>query len=60
MERRGRFGSAEGAVGAVVGLTPSGRLATEDDIAAGVAFLLSEDAAFINGVSLSIDGAMGM
>lgn len=60
MERLGLFGSVEEAVAAVVGLTPSGRLATEDDIAAGVAFLLSEDAAFINGVSLSIDGAMGM
>jgi NAD(P)-dependent dehydrogenase (short-subunit alcohol dehydrogenase family) len=47
-------------VGAVVSLTPSGRLATEDDIANGVTFLLSEDAAFINGVTLSIDGAMGM
>ena len=47
-------------MGAVVSLTPSGRLATEDDIANGVAFLLSEESAFVNGVTLSIDGAMGM
>ena len=60
MERLGLFPSVDEAVGAVVALTPSGRLATEDDIANGVAFLLSEDAAFINGVTLSIDGAMGM
>ena len=46
---------------AVVGPDPLGAPgATEDDIANGVAFLLSEDAAFINGVTLSIDGAMGM
>lgn len=60
MERLGLFPSVDAAVGAVVSLTPSGRLATEDDIANCVAFLLSEDAAFINGVTLSIDGAMGM
>lgn len=60
MERLGLFPSVDEAVGAVVSLTPSGRLATEDDIANGVTFLLSEDAAFINGVTLSIDGAMGM
>lgn len=60
MERLGLFESVDAAVGAVVALTPSGRLATEDDIANGVAFLLSDDAAFINGVTLSIDGAMGM
>lgn len=60
MEQLGLFASVNEAVGAVVALTPSGRLATEDDIANGVAFLLSEDSAFVNGVTLSIDGAMGM
>ncbi|MET0812259.1 MAG: SDR family oxidoreductase [Microbacterium sp.] len=60
MEALGLFPSVDEAVGAVVALTPSGRLATEDDIANGVAFLLSEDSAFVNGVTLSIDGAMGM
>ncbi|AXT84385.1 oxidoreductase [Aeromicrobium sp. A1-2] len=56
----GLFGSTEEAVGAVVSLTPSGRLATEQDIADAVAFLASEDSAFINGVALSVDGGMGM
>ena len=56
----GLFGSADEAVGAVIGLTPSGRLATEQDIADGVAFLASQDSAFVNGVALSVDGGMGM
>lgn len=60
MERLGLFDSTDEAVGAVVGLTPSGRLATEEDIANGVAFLASDQASFINGVTLSVDGAMGM
>ena len=60
MERLGLFPSAQDAVVAVVGLTPSGRLATEDDIANGIAFLLSSDSEFVNGTTLSIDGAMGM
>lgn len=60
MEKLGLFPSANDAVAAVVGLTPSGRLATEDDIANGIAFLVSSDAVFVNGATLSIDGAMGM
>lgn len=56
----GLFGSPDEAVGAVVGLTPSGRLATEQDIADAVAFLASDDSAFVNGVALSVDGGMGM
>ena len=56
----GLFGSPDEAVGAVIGLTPSGRLATEQDIADAVAFLASDDSAFVNGVALSVDGAMGM
>jgi 3alpha(or 20beta)-hydroxysteroid dehydrogenase len=59
-QRMGLFPTAGDAVTAVVGLTPSGRLASEDDIANGVAFLASDEAAFVNGVSLSVDGAMGM
>jgi L-xylulose reductase len=35
---------------------PLGRWATEDDIAAPIVFLLSDDAAMITGVSLPIDG----
>jgi NAD(P)-dependent dehydrogenase (short-subunit alcohol dehydrogenase family) len=35
---------------------PLGRWATEDEIAAPIAFLLSDDAAMITGVSLPVDG----
>ncbi len=58
--RLGLFGSVEEAVTAVVGLTPSGRLATQDDIADAVVFLASDRAAFINGAGLPVDGGMGM
>lgn len=35
---------------------PSGRMATPEDIAGAVAFLVSEDAAFVNGQTLTVDG----
>jgi NAD(P)-dependent dehydrogenase (short-subunit alcohol dehydrogenase family) len=35
---------------------PLGRWATEEEIAAPIAFLLSDDAAMITGVSLPVDG----
>lgn len=37
---------------------PAGRLATPDDIAAPIAFLLSREAAFITGQILHVDGGM--
>jgi NAD(P)-dependent dehydrogenase (short-subunit alcohol dehydrogenase family) len=37
-------------------LTPMGRLGQPDDIAAGVAYLASDDAAFVTGLELYIDG----
>ena len=58
--RIGLFTSPEEAVGAVVGLTPSGRLGEVADMAAAVVFLASDAAAFINGVGLPVDGGMGM
>jgi NAD(P)-dependent dehydrogenase (short-subunit alcohol dehydrogenase family) len=58
--RLGLFGSAEEAVGAVVGLTPSGRLGEVDDMAAAVVFLASDAASFINGAGLPVDGGMGI
>ena len=58
--RIGLFGSPEEAVGAVIGLTPSGRLGEVADMAAAVVFLASDAAAFINGVGLPVDGGMGM
>jgi 3alpha(or 20beta)-hydroxysteroid dehydrogenase len=58
--RIGLFGSPEEAVGAVVELTPSGRLGEVTDMAAAVVFLASDAASFINGVGLPVDGGMGM
>ena len=40
--------------------TPMGRLGAPEDIAKAVAFLVSEDAAFITGQVLSVDGGMVM
>ncbi len=58
--QRGLFASPDDAVTAVVGLTPSGRLATQEDIANAVVFLASDQAAFVNGAGLPVDGGMGM
>jgi NAD(P)-dependent dehydrogenase (short-subunit alcohol dehydrogenase family) len=56
----GLFASVEAAVGAVVELTPSGRLGTVEDMADAVVFLASDAARFITGAGLPIDGGMGM
>src|SRR5213083_2219613 len=56
----GLFGSAEEAVGAVIELTPSGRLGAVEDMADAVVFLASDAASFINGAGLPVDGGMGM
>ena len=41
-----------------VGEVPLGRLATEDDVAAAFVYLASDEAAFINGVALPVDGGL--
>jgi 3alpha(or 20beta)-hydroxysteroid dehydrogenase len=56
----GLFGSPEEAVGAVIELTPSGRLGEVADMADAVVFLASDASRFINGVGLPVDGGMGM
>ncbi|MEU6701049.1 glucose 1-dehydrogenase [Pseudonocardia sp. NPDC046786] len=56
----GLFDSPEAAVGAVIELTPSGRLGEVTDIADAVAFLASDAARFVNGAGLPVDGGMGM
>jgi 3alpha(or 20beta)-hydroxysteroid dehydrogenase len=56
----GLFGSPEEAVGAVVELTPSGRLGEVSDMADAVVFLASDSSRFVNGVGLPVDGGMGM
>ncbi|MFQ6330628.1 SDR family NAD(P)-dependent oxidoreductase [Nocardia sp. CWNU-33] len=56
----GLFPSAEEAVGAVVGLTPLGRLGVASEMADAVVFLASDSARFITGAGLPVDGGMGM
>ena len=56
----GLFPSPEEAVGAVIELTPSGRLGAVDDMADAVVFLASDAARFITGAGLPVDGGMGM
>jgi 3alpha(or 20beta)-hydroxysteroid dehydrogenase len=56
----GLFESTEAAVGAVVGLTPLGRLGEVADMADAVVFLASDGARFITGAGLPVDGGMGM
>jgi NAD(P)-dependent dehydrogenase (short-subunit alcohol dehydrogenase family) len=41
---------------AMLDLTPMGRLGKPEEIAAGVAYLASDDAAFVTGIELYIDG----
>ncbi|MGB8982598.1 MAG: 3-oxoacyl-[acyl-carrier-protein] reductase [Anaerolineales bacterium] len=45
---------------AAIKATPMGRLGTPEDIAHAVAFLVSDEAAFITGQVLSVDGGMVM
>ncbi|HEX4059584.1 MAG TPA: SDR family oxidoreductase [Streptosporangiaceae bacterium] len=58
--RLGLFPSPEEAVGAVVDLTPLGRLGEVSDMADAVVFLASDGARFITGAGLPVDGGMGM
>ena len=41
---------------AMLELTPMGRLGAPEEVAAGVAYLASDDAAFVTGLELYIDG----
>ena len=42
----------------LVSLSPVGREGSADEVAAGAAFLLSEEASFINGIDLPVDGGL--
>ncbi len=44
----------------ILGVVPLGRFAQPDEIAASVAFLASEDAGFITGAILPVDGGLAM
>jgi NAD(P)-dependent dehydrogenase (short-subunit alcohol dehydrogenase family) len=56
----GLFPNIEDCVGAVVGLTPHGRLGEVAEVADAVVFLASDAARFVTGAGLPIDGGMGM
>jgi 3-oxoacyl-[acyl-carrier protein] reductase len=45
---------------AILGNTPMGRLGSPEDVAAAVRFLCSDEAAFITGDVLLVDGGLGM
>ncbi len=48
----------EGAKRGAAGAAPLDRMGTPEDVAAGISFLSSDDAAFITGTSLLIDGGL--
>ena len=50
----------EAAREAMLSTSPAGRAGTPEDVAAAVAFLASDEAAYITGQVLSVDGGMGM
>ena len=50
----------EGATQAMLDATPLGRLGDPEDVAGAVRFLCSDDAAFVTGAVLLVDGGLGM
>lgn len=56
----GLFPSPEAAIGAVIEQTPLARLGEVADMADAVVFLCSDEARFITGIGLPVDGGMGM
>jgi 3alpha(or 20beta)-hydroxysteroid dehydrogenase len=59
MVELGLWPSPEAAVADVIGLTPLGRLGDVTDMADAVVFLVSDQARFITGIGLPVDGGMG-
>jgi NAD(P)-dependent dehydrogenase (short-subunit alcohol dehydrogenase family) len=45
--------------GDLAGAVPAGRVGRPEEVAAAVSFLVSDEAAYVNGATLSVDGALG-
>jgi NAD(P)-dependent dehydrogenase (short-subunit alcohol dehydrogenase family) len=43
----------------MIGAVPAGRAGAPEEVAAAVSFLVSDEAAYVNGATLAIDGALG-
>ena len=41
-----------------LGAVPAGRVGRPEEVAAAVAFLVSDEAAYVNGATLAVDGAL--
>jgi 3-oxoacyl-[acyl-carrier protein] reductase len=54
----GALGDAR--VGELVGMVPLGRAGSPEDVASAVGYLASDEAAYITGVVLPVDGGLGM
>jgi 2-hydroxycyclohexanecarboxyl-CoA dehydrogenase len=60
MLRKGIAEIGEKHLAAIVDFTPMKRLGTADEVAAGVAFLASDEASYITGETLGVSGGMGL
>jgi len=58
--RTAHAGATEEAQQAMLANTPLGRLGDPEDVAGAVRFLCSDEAAFITGEVLLVDGGLGM
>jgi NAD(P)-dependent dehydrogenase (short-subunit alcohol dehydrogenase family) len=59
-QRIDAFPDPEAALASFIARQPMGRLGTEEEIAAAVLYLASDEAAFVTGTTLLIDGGMSI